>query len=103
MGNKTNINLSDYQCEGCGHHCPLSHPHCKKGKRARKLLLASGGADMQSKFYSRKKKKNGKKIDMKKMKKAAMLEMRLSRLSEDEQKLLQQLLSKMLDDGKNGS
>ncbi|MDD6255539.1 MAG: hypothetical protein PUA82_06020 [Eubacteriales bacterium] len=118
MAEKNKIDLSDFKCKGCGHHCPLSDPRCKKGKQARKSLL--NGEDGGKYSKSSKRRKNAKhehditgksskhdgssrKKAAKKLKKSAELGMMLSRLSDDEQRLLKHLLRKMLNDEEDGS
>lgn len=98
MAKKDGIDLSEYHCKGCGHHCPLSHPRCKKGRHAREALLNKTAAEP----HVHEKKHNKKKQNEKKLKKARELDRRLSRLSEDEQKLLKQLLDKMLQEEEEG-
>jgi hypothetical protein len=103
--------LEKLHCDGCGHHCPLSKPRCKKGKKKREKVLA----DWEKKQEKKAKKKDadgkhedkssssGKKTDKKHRSKKAdkhgysskNLEAALQSLSDKERETLFALLQKM--------
>ena len=104
MAEKNKIDLSDFKCKGCGHHCPLSDPRCKKGKHS-KSSKRRKNAKHEHDITGKSSKHDGssRKKAAKKLKKSAELGMMLSRLSDDEQRLLKHLLRKMLNDEEDGS